>query len=396
MATYFSNNTGIYTYYISGHGSTCSINKLGTEVPLPPNVLVVMNCKSSEIKTNLDNEVVIWNTIIQQSLQDAREIPIDKTFLLAFVKSLGVLNTIEENSFCIYKNKCPNLLLSFEERNAFVSGIYELPVRVIHCRQKKTEEYPTNNGNSTNAANVCQEVLLDKEHQLQLPTVKEVITSKQLQQRLENFVKKGVDEEKIQQLKEKIESCTDTTSNKCHMFIQPKNRKDGHFFKVESTADGTPITASVNTKINPNSPPNNFFNPDNALEKFPFVPFSYKKSNGSTATLYSLADVLNQSSFLKHTTTDEQKKKDGYRSDFYNKLHVFVVNACTNSKVDQNSSASQQDKIPIDAKDEEIGKFIDGVFNNMGIVQSGGKRKSKKNTFSTSKTTKKTPVKSKK
>jgi hypothetical protein len=128
----------IYTHYCTSHGAqTCSNT---TQVTLPDNVVVIMNCKNTPVVCNLEMLIHEWLYCMSPELEWMKTITsFSHTEVMQLMKlyitRISQTFNNSHNSFCIYTGKCPNLVLQKDNKKgvkAFRSGIYTLPVQAYY------------------------------------------------------------------------------------------------------------------------------------------------------------------------------------------------------------------------------------------------------------------------
>lgn len=152
---------GIKTYYMMTHGIASTVNvesyfgldtnpvfagdeefeeaygeiddmiDLGTELVIPRNMMVVMNCYNRKGFVDVHEASYTWylatHAKLHESVADvtsAKPKDIDN-----YINHLTLLGALKENDFCVFMDKCPNIFFSPTEQN-FRTGFYPLPVKV--------------------------------------------------------------------------------------------------------------------------------------------------------------------------------------------------------------------------------------------------------------------------
>jgi hypothetical protein len=127
--------------FITSHGRHCIGGKGANTFKLPTNVIVLMNCDNSIVWTDEYFESRFWSFATDSKLhlsmtKDKLSINAFGKFLAALEKFNGVVRS-DTNNFCVFADKCPDLLFSYEA-DEFRSGIFKLPATVI-VKNKKTK-----------------------------------------------------------------------------------------------------------------------------------------------------------------------------------------------------------------------------------------------------------------
>jgi hypothetical protein len=333
MPNNFANNSGLFTYFVSAHGNFCEHQQFGSYIPLPPNVLVIMNCDAGKMNNNLERDVWIWNTITKNFLETYRSKRISRSMLTEFLTVFSSLYT-ETNTYCVYKNVCPNLLLSFNDDKSFISGIYELPVGV--------------------SLHTCEDVGYG-------PVCKEI---KKLYG--EDYLK-----EKLLKLNYKIAttikaSIKDTLITKRNDMLADIKEKVGTSYKIlRPIARNSGNSVVITAKSQPSNSVSRIAMTGTQELKKAFLPVNTDKN------IFVLGDILGQIG-KKQVTANSQ----GTDNTFYNKLHVYIVNACTGKSNKEDTVFEQVQEnnkllLSYDEKnndDSKRTKFINEILFSMDIV----------------------------
>lgn len=131
--------------FITSHGSHCIGGKGAHVFKLPPNVIVLMNCNNATTYTSSYFESKFWAFASDAKLHLAmakKKLDVNAfgKYLLSLEKFNDYVNG-EKNTFCIFADKCPDLLFTFEE-DMFRSGIFQLPATVT-VKEKKNKKVIT-------------------------------------------------------------------------------------------------------------------------------------------------------------------------------------------------------------------------------------------------------------
>lgn len=125
---------GIRTYTILSHGTL--VVPEGSEeedvITLPHNFLVIMNCKSERQWCELEDQAALYKLYSNNVFEVAKSISgQDNGMVLnAYLDTLLQLDGIDQNNYCIFKDKCPNLALDPELKN-WRDGIFQLPINCL-------------------------------------------------------------------------------------------------------------------------------------------------------------------------------------------------------------------------------------------------------------------------
>lgn len=140
------------TYLFSSHGGHVPVTKKKAEViTLPENVVVIMNCRSKNMTATKELDSAVWSFVTNAKLHLA--MGRNRFRLPDFVKYLEALMNLPnsrakvnnkgkeenlENLFCIFTEKCPNLLLEYE-KETFRTGLMKAPIKITY-KNRATEE----------------------------------------------------------------------------------------------------------------------------------------------------------------------------------------------------------------------------------------------------------------
>jgi hypothetical protein len=131
--------------FISSHGSHCVGGKGATVFNLPSNVIVFMNCDSSLVWSDTYYDSACWAFATDKKLHLAmNKTKLDVNAFGKFLTALRGFNATvatEENNFCVFVDKCPDITIVFEETN-FRSGVFTLPASVsVKTKNMKGNEH---------------------------------------------------------------------------------------------------------------------------------------------------------------------------------------------------------------------------------------------------------------
>lgn len=133
----------IYNHLISTHGAQCTSCAWSPKkdvFKLPPNVVVVMNCYNTTINSNDVIDAKVWQLATNKNLMNALKDIVNASSttnqimdtVTTYISILNMLlNGNGRNKYCMYFDECPNMFIA-KETKTFRSGIYSLPVSIIH------------------------------------------------------------------------------------------------------------------------------------------------------------------------------------------------------------------------------------------------------------------------
>lgn len=131
------------TTLISSHGAHCAQTKGAAVFKLPSNVIVFMNCDNAVTYSDEYYDSAFWSFATDSKLHLAMaKDKLDVNAFGKFLKSLEPLNDkldTVENNFCVFADKCPDLVFNFEAK-IFRSGLFTLPAKVV-VRDDNTQDY---------------------------------------------------------------------------------------------------------------------------------------------------------------------------------------------------------------------------------------------------------------
>lgn len=132
------------TTLISSHGSHCISNKGASIIKLPSNVIVLMNCENALTWSDPFYDSAFWAFATDSKLHLAlKKKKLDVNAFAKFLKALEPLNSVagsHTNNFCIFADKCPDLIFSYEHKN-FRSGIFRLPSKVVVKNKSRRTDF---------------------------------------------------------------------------------------------------------------------------------------------------------------------------------------------------------------------------------------------------------------
>lgn len=131
------------TTLISSHGGHCVRDKGAAVIKLPSNVIVLMNCDNALTYSDAHYDSAFWAFATDNKLHlSMAKNKIDVNSFGKFLKGLEPLNGMvgkDVNNFCVFTDKCPDLLVTFEAKN-FRSGIFTLPTKIIIKDEKMKQD----------------------------------------------------------------------------------------------------------------------------------------------------------------------------------------------------------------------------------------------------------------
>jgi len=131
------------TTLISSHGGHCVRDKGAAVIKLPDNVIVLMNCDNALTWSDEYYDSAFWAFATDTKLHLAMaKNKIDVNSFGKFLKGLEPLNgTVGNNvnNFCVFADKCPDLLFTYEAKS-FRSGIFTLPTKIVVKDEKSKQD----------------------------------------------------------------------------------------------------------------------------------------------------------------------------------------------------------------------------------------------------------------
>lgn len=120
------------TYLIMAHGAHCPAMKHNAEVlTLPDNVVVIMNCDDSYMYATREFDAACWAFVTDKDLHlSLRKKRFRVKQFARYLEKISQLTISKKmNNFCIFVDKCPNLVLQNEDEH-WRSAIVKAPVTV--------------------------------------------------------------------------------------------------------------------------------------------------------------------------------------------------------------------------------------------------------------------------